>query len=129
MAYILREGQLVLPKVAASAIGALRPVQENPAVNDEVLPTASNGARVLGLSIATAATAQDPIAVQTEGVAKAVANASLGAGTLVSCTATTGGQLGIAASGAQIVGVAQENAAAGQVFAVLLKPSVNVGAN
>ena len=129
MSYVIREDRIVLPKVAASAIGAWRPVQNNPAQNDEVLPTASAGARVLGLSIATAATAQDPIAVQTDGVAKAVAAASLGAGAVVGCTATVGGQLGVAASGAQIVGEAQENAAAGAVFAVLLKPSVNPGGN
>lgn len=127
MSFIIREGKTVLPKVAATPINCFVPVKYVAGTDDQVSPVAS-GDRTLGLSIATVASANNPVAVQTEGVAKAYAAASLGAGALVSC-ATAGGQLGIAASGAQVVGHAEENAAAGAIFAVLLKPSTNTGAN
>ena len=129
MAHIHREGRLVLPRVAASAIGANLPVRASAsAVNEVVLTTATNQ-RCLGLTVATAGTYQQGVSIQTEGVAKAIAGASVGVGAAVAIASTNGalGPVAAAASAPIPIGITQVGetvsaAAAGEVFSVLLTP-------
>jgi len=114
-----------LPKIVASAaIPRNRPVKDLAGTADKVLPAATNIDHVLGFSIATGATAGEAITVVTEGIVKAHAVASLGAGGEVGIASTNGGLGPIAgASGFTrfAVGIAQANAAAGDTFSVLLR--------
>lgn len=131
MAYI--DHKLVLPGHSASGIGQYLAVRLNPGVNDEYILAASSLDDVFGLTIATSASAGSDCAVVVSGVAKALAMASLGAGGIVG-VGSPNGQLGpVNASGVAsslgnvqlprwAVGRALENAVAGQIFAVLIKP-------
>lgn len=121
MAYRIRDDEKTLPKFAASAIRAGEPVRSSASAPHEVLPVGTTNVRVLGIAVATAASPGDPVAVETEGVTVARAAASLGPGALVAI-ASTNGRLGVAASGAQIVGESQVAAVDGDFFSVLLKP-------
>lgn len=129
MAHVHREGQLVLPRVAASAIGAYLPVRGNPSAANEVTAAASVNQRVLGMTIATSATYQTGCAVQAEGVAKAIAAASVGPNALVAVGSTNGRLVPVAAApsapipqGVHIVGESVNGAADGEIFSVLLRP-------
>lgn len=114
----------VLPKLAASnAMAAHRPVQDT-AVKDRVGPVATNNVQVLGVSIATAASAGDPHAVVDRGVVKLLAVASIGAGAEVMVASANGG-VGVAAAASGFtrwsVGISQTPAAVGDTFSVLLR--------
>lgn len=130
----------VLPFTAASAIGqgvvAVMPFA-SPA-DEKVIAQASGGfaGRVVGITVATGASPGDSVAVVYNGVAKARAAASLGAGAPVGA-ASVNGALGpimpsgvLASFGASAglqparyaVGYAKENAGAGEFFAVVLEP-------
>lgn len=114
----------VLPKLAASnAIPAFRPVTDAGAV-DRVGPVATNNVQILGFTIATGASAGNPLAVVTEGVVKALSVASIGAGQEV-MVASSNGALGLAAAASGFTrwsaGITQDAAAAGDTFSVLLR--------
>jgi hypothetical protein len=122
MAHVMREGRQVLPRQAASQLAGYVPVRTSASSADQVLAVGTTNQRVLGMGIATAASPGDPYAVQVDGVAKAIACASIGNGALLA-VGSTNGRLAPAASGAQIVGESQTPAADGDVFSVLLKPA------
>lgn len=120
-----------LPQRAASQINACVAVIYSASQADFVLPAASPMAQAqepVGLSIATAASPGDPIAVQNEAIGKAIAAASVGVGVRVQ-VASVNGALGPAAAspGAWTVGVSRTSAAAGEYFSVLILPE-KVGA-
>jgi hypothetical protein len=124
MAHVMREGRSVLPRQAASAISAYVPVRTSASAADQVLSAASSAVRVLGVSIATAASPGDPVAVQVDGVAKCIAAASIGNGALLAVGSTNGRLIPVASGSAvQVVGESQTPAADGDVFSVLLKPA------
>lgn len=127
--------RIVLPFTAASAIGAFRPVfQPIASSRDEVVvPAGTTNQDLLGLSIATVASALNDIAVVVAGVAKAVAGASLGAGARLTVGSDNGILVPIQASGVGSgapaavgpkyqIGKAVHAAAAGDTFSVLLQP-------
>jgi hypothetical protein len=113
-----------LPKIAASAVGAHLAVQHSASSPDQVVLSTVNTGHPVGLTVATAATAGNPVAVYAQGVVKAVCAASVGNGAEVG-VASTNGALGpvSAASGVRrfAVGISQGPAAAGETFSVLLR--------
>lgn len=114
-----------VPKIVASAaIAANLPVKPLAGTADKVVLCATNNSYPLGFSIATGASAGNPLAVVTEGTIKAIACASTGAGGEVG-VGSTNGALGpiAAASGFTVfsIGEAQDNAAAGDTFSVQLR--------
>lgn len=128
---------LVLPFLAASAIGqgvvAAMPLAS--AANESVIAAPSSGfAGVLvGITQATQASAGREIAVITDGVAKARAAASIGAGAWVGAGSVNGALVPVlpsagaqASSGIlrQAVGYALTSAAAGEYFSVCIKPGL-----
>lgn len=122
MAYKV-DSQRALPKKAASQINSNVAVIHSASSADQVLPGANATAGVLvGLSVATAASPGDPVAVQYAGIGKAIAAASIGVGAAAG-VASTNGALGPIASGSDNfqVGVSQTGAAAGEYFSVLLR--------
>jgi hypothetical protein len=114
----------VLPKKAASAIRDLVPVKES-GTKDTVVLAAAVTDHPVGVTIASAASPGDALAVVSDGVVRAVCGASVGAGVDVG-VASTNGALGpvVAASGVRrfAVGISQDAAAAGVTFSVLLRP-------
>lgn len=130
--------KIVLPFQAASAVGAGVPVFANIASSrDEVVvPVGSLNQDILGVAIATAASALNSVPVCIEGVVKCVAAASLGAGARVAVGTTTGRLIPLTPSGLStalgsalgaqglrfVVGRALDAAADGDVFSVLLGP-------
>jgi hypothetical protein len=119
----------VLPQRAASQTNSNVAVVVSASQADYVVPAANATAGVLlGLSIATAASPSDPVAVQFDGVGKAIAAASVGVGALVGVAAASAGGLAPVASGSnnQAVGVSRTSAAAGEYFSVLLRPGARV---
>lgn len=111
-------------KVASAAIVANVPVKPLAAAADKVVLCATNNSYPLGFSIATGASAGNPLAVVTEGVVKAICCASVGAGGEVGVGSTNGALGPIAgASGYTIfsIGEAQDSAAAGDTFSVHLR--------
>lgn len=129
----------VYPFQAASAVGAWVPVfQPLASSRDEyVVPAATNSQDIIGLTIATAATYNDPVAVVTRGRAKAIAAASVGAGARVGIASANGAlgpltpsgvstALGSALGGAGVrfqVGRSLKAYASGDVMTVLLDPA------
>lgn len=128
----------VLPFVAGSAIaqGAAAQMPIASSRNEVVIPAASSGQDMIGLTIATQATYGLEVSILIDGVGKARAAASVGAGALVA-PASTNGHLGpVLASGAlasfgasaglqparYAVGRSLVAAAAGEYFAVLVQP-------
>lgn len=121
----------VLSGTGASPIAQYVAVKQNPAVNNQFLTAATSLDDVIGLTISTCPSAGGDCAVLFQGIGKAIALASLGAGAIVA-VASANGQLGpIAASGVAsalgnvqlprfAIGRALENAAAGAIFAVAL---------
>src|SRR5574338_1104848 len=112
-----------LPKISASAVSQFKPVKSD-TVKDQVVLAATNTDHPLGITIASTASPGDPVGVKNKGVYRAKAAASIGAGGEVG-VASTNGDLGavVAASGFRrfAVGIAQENAAAGTTFSVLIR--------
>jgi hypothetical protein len=102
-----------LPKIAASAVGAHLAVQHSASSPDQVVLSTVNTGHPVGLTVATAATAGNPVCA-----------ASVGNGAEVG-VASTNGALGpvSAASGVRrfAVGISQGPAAAGETFSVLLR--------
>lgn len=131
MAHVMQEDSTRLPRKAASAIAAGVAVRSSASAANEVLPVATNNVRILGVSIATAASPGNAVAVQVDKVAKLRACASIGPGALVMVGSTNGrlAPVGAAASapipqGVQVVGESQQAAADGDYFSVLLQPVV-----
>jgi len=123
MAHVQRENANVLPRLAASAVGAGVAVRTSASAANEVLAVASANIRVLGVTVATAASPGDPVAVQVDQVAKCLAGASIGNGALVAVGATQNRLIpALSASSHQVVGEAQTPAQDGDYFSVLLKP-------
>jgi len=111
---------------AASQVNSCVAVIYSASQADYVLTAASSMAQAqepVGLSIATAASPGDPIAIQTEGIGKAIAAASIGVGGRA-VVASSNGALGPvgASPAAWTVGVARTAAAAGEYFSVLIDP-------
>lgn len=116
--------QFTLPKVAASTIGAHLAVRTSASTADEVVVVAtSNVNTFLGLTTATGASVGNPVPIVYDGVAKAVAGASVGLGADVGVASTNGALGPIASAATQFrVGISQTAAAAGEIFSVLLRP-------
>jgi hypothetical protein len=123
MAHVITDN-MALPKKAASILAANVPVKPDTVVNQVVLAASVNDLP-LGFVQATTASVGNPVSVQTRGVVKAICAASVGAGAEVG-VASTNGALGpvSAASGLTkyAVGIAENAAAAGVTFSVLLRP-------
>jgi hypothetical protein len=128
---------LNLPFVAASTIRQYVPVMFLPggsALSETVQAAASFNSDAFGFTIATVGTYGQEVAVAVDGVTKAIAGASLGAGCNLGVGSTNGILVPIVASnlasaadgvGAGLrykVGRALKNAAAGDVFPVLIDP-------
>jgi hypothetical protein len=128
MAYWI-DRQDAFPYKAASGVGQYVPVSHSASSNEFVLAIASSmTAESIGVTVATAASPGDPVAVQMRGVAKVIAAASTGQGANVGVASSNGavGPLG-ASQSVQRVGIAQTAAVAGEVFSILLRPG-KVGA-
>ncbi len=124
MAYEGQGNAFAIPQRAASAIQMYQAVTNSfvagSQLDDSVIPAASGGA-ILGVTRASHAQG-DACEVITYGVVKMKAGASLGAGAAIAV-----GSLGLVAVPAasqpiSSVGKALVNAAAGDIFAVLLNP-------
>lgn len=124
-----------IPLKAASGIAQYVPVAflaGGSALSETVIRAGSINDDVLGMTIATVASPGDEVAVAVAGVVKGVAGASLGAGCRVAVGSTNGILIPLAASGGPAsvnvvatryaVGRALKNAAAGDLFPVLLQP-------
>jgi hypothetical protein len=113
------------PKIVASAaLVANVPVKPLAGTADKVVLAASVNDYPLGFTIASGASAGNPIAIVTEGVVKAICSASVGAGAEVGVASTNGGLGPVSgASGLTkyVVGEAQNSAAAGDTFSVQLR--------
>lgn len=125
--------EIVLPMKAASAIPQYAPLAITPGVANSVQVPSSTLEAIIGFSLATVASPGLDVAVVVAGWAKAIAAASLGAGAHVGMGSINGALAPLAASGvASVIGPIQaprwraglslDNAAAGQVFSVLLLP-------
>lgn len=128
------------PAKAASAIGMYVPVRfvgdphitGGSALSETVMRAGSYNELAIGMSIATIATYGLEAAVLVQGVGKGVAGASLGAGAPVAVGCTNGILIPLLATGGPAsanlvgprfsVGIALKNAAAGDIFPVLIKP-------
>ena len=121
------------PFKAASAISQYVPVMPlagASALSETVQRAGSINDRVIGMTIATAASPGDPVSVQFAGVVKGIAIASLGAGAYVAVGSTNGGLIPLLPSTGSAgvidarfrVGIALKNAASGDYFPVLLNP-------
>jgi hypothetical protein len=124
-----------LPLFAASAIAQYVPVQflqGGSSLNESVIPAGSINIFAVGMTEATVPTYGMEVAVKYGSVSKAIAGASLGAGALVGVGSTNGilipltaSNIASAANGSGLryqVGVALKNAAAGDIFPILVKP-------
>lgn len=117
---------------AASAIAQWVPAMFLPAASALDLTVHRAGSLndiAVGMTIATGASPGDPLTLVVSGQAKAVAGASLGAGALVGVGSTNGILIPQAPSAVAtamalrtVVGRALVNAAAGDVFAIQVKP-------
>jgi hypothetical protein len=115
---------------AASAISGYTAVVLNSVANTVLVASAGSAVRTYGLSVGTQPTAGYNVTVQTGGVGKAIAAASLGIGALVTPGAATFGLVPVGASGVAAasgvikyaVGIALEAAAAGSIFSVRIQP-------
>lgn len=124
----------VLSLKAASAIAAWVPVQflqGASALTETVQRNGSLNIEAVGFTIATIASPGDPVAVVDQGEVKAIAGASLGAGADLAVGSTNGILIPLAASALATgaigeirytVGKAKYNAAAGDIFTVVVKP-------
>lgn len=123
MAFKLDAAQNSLPKVAASAVGAHFAVTFSASAVDEVVPVGTQNVEPGGMSVATAASAGNPVAVQVGGVAKAVAAASVGVGANVGVGSPNGALAPVASAATAFrVGISQTAAAEAEIFSVLIRP-------
>jgi hypothetical protein len=113
----------ISPKIAAAPLLPYQPVVAAAGVKEGVAPAASAGhGPLLGVTLGASVASGLPVAVAKAGAeVKLVAGASLGAGCQVA-VATTNGRVIPAASGSEAVGVAEYNAAAGEIFTALIQP-------
>lgn len=126
-----------LPLKAASAIAQYVPVMflaGGSALSETVQRAGSTNDVPVGFAMASCASPGDEISVMVDGVAKGFAGASIGAGALLGVGSTNGVLIPIMASGVLAsagasagltlprwrVGMALKNAAAGDVFPVLI---------
>ena len=119
--------------VAASAIRQYQPVMlvgdlaAGSALDNAVIPGSQAAGAYIGIARGSAGVGE-PVTVDMEpGVAKAVAGASLGAGALLVAGSVNGALIVATAAAAAsnikyVLGKALVNAAAGDVFSVLLQP-------
>lgn len=114
---------------AASAIGQYQPVAMLGAVSaasalDEVVIPAANAQPLLGVARASAGVGEPVTVDLAPGFVKMLAAASLGAGAFVGLGGATWGVTPIAAAsiGVKVIGQAEQNAAAADVFTVRLAP-------
>ena len=129
MPYGLEHNKTRLPRIAASAIGDAVPVMSSASQTDHVLPVGSVNQRVLGVSLASAASPGDPVSVQTEGIRVMRAAASVGQGAIVAIGSTNGRLIpAVAGASAPIpagtfaVGESVDAAVDGDYFSVLIRP-------
>ena len=134
MAY--KGNQVTHSFISASAMGAHLPVFQQVASSryEVVVPVGSLNQDLLGFTIATVASAGNETAVAIDGIVKAIAGASLGAGARLAVGSTNGRLIpqapsGVLASGPGIpapvrfvAGRALHAAADGDIFSVLLDP-------
>lgn len=125
--------EIVYPGKTASAVPQYMPLTKTLAVDEQFQVPSSSLERIVGFSLATTASPGGDVAVVVAGWAKAIAAASLGAGAHVILGSINGAMIGVIPSGVASalgvtqaprfsVGIALTNAAAGQVFSVLLQP-------
>jgi hypothetical protein len=129
-----------IPAVAASAISQYVPVTGVPpgsALSETVYRAGSLNDYPIGFTTATGASPGDPISIQVDQVVKGIAGASLGAFALVGVGCVNGILIPVLPSGLSTalgsaiganglrfsVGVALKNAAAGDYFPVLIRPT------
>lgn len=115
------------PLKAASAMGAYLPITFLPggsALSETVRLAASYNEYVIGLTMATVASAGDPVQWWPLGdVGKGIAGASMGAGAFVGAGSTNGVLGPVAAgSGNAYVGQVVKNCAAGDIIPVFITP-------
>lgn len=119
-------------RVMASAMGAYLPVKSSASTARAAVPAASINDKLIGFVQATVGTYGIAQNVQVGGVVKAIAAASLGPGALVAIGSSNGRLIPVVASGAasvanypvrHIAGIAEEGAADGGIFSVLLDPA------
>lgn len=129
--YELQHNKTRLPRIAASAINDHVAVSQSASQTDYVLQASVGGAAIVGVSLASAASPGDPVAVQAEGIISMKAAASIGAGGVVVVASSNGavGPVSAAASapipqGKNVIGTAQSAAGAGERFSVLIDPKV-----
>lgn len=131
MAYTSEPGYV--SRQLASAMGAFLPVKSSASTARAAVPAASINDRILGFMQATVGTYGIAQNVQTRGVVKAIAGASLGPGALVAIGSSNGRLIPAQPSGgpasANLVavryaaGIAEEGAVDGGIFSVLLDPA------
>lgn len=126
MAFVDHNQGEVLPKRAASDLGAFQFVGADPGQENQVVRLGSSGQRPYGGTDQGSILRGEYGPIYSDGmIIKAIAQASIGAGAAVGVTgATTSLGLAAAASGAAVwsIGEAQTNVAAGERFSVLVKP-------
>lgn len=118
------------PLTAASAMGAYLPITfllGGSALTEKVRLCATFGEFPIGLTLATVASAGDPVQWYVLGdVGKGIAGASMGAGAFVGAGSTNGvlGPIagGVGASRAGAVGILLKNAVAGDLVPVFISP-------
>lgn len=129
-----------LPMRAASAIAQYVPVaavgdqfnRAGSALSETIIRAGSFNEFPLGFTTATGASPGQDISVQVTGVVKGIAGGSLGAGALLAVGSTNGILIPRSPSGGPasanllrvewVVGYALKNAAAGDLFPVVIKP-------
>src|SRR2546430_1967005 len=120
---------------AASAILAMQPVAllgsltAGSALDETIVPQGSWNIFPIGVARASAAIGAAVTVDLANSFAKCVAGASIGAGAFVSVGSTNGvvGQFGITGGGSTVsqrfaLGIAEQNAAAGDIFTVQVRP-------
>lgn len=120
----------VEPLKGASAIAQWVPVkglEGSSSIDETVIAAGSFNDFAIGLSIATVASPGDPAAIVTDGRAKAIAGASLGAFTPVAVGSTNGilipiARGAVASAVKNAVGYSLHAAAAGDIFTIFVKP-------
>lgn len=123
---------LTWPMKAASAIAQYVPVMflaGGSALSEVVMRAGSINDDAFGMTIATIASPGDETAVAYSGEVKGVAGASLGAGARLGVGSTNGILIPLSPSAAAaptaaryVIGRAAKNAAAGDIFPVILEP-------
>jgi hypothetical protein len=126
MAYTVEPGYV--SRTIASAIGAYLPVKSSASTARGAVAAASLNDNLLGFVQGTVGTYGVAYAVQTRGVCKAIAAASLGPGALVAVGSSNGRLIPVAATPVPSLvryaaGISEEGAADGNTFSVLLNPS------